>query len=136
MSMPCALRRWKRSAPSGLSIGITYKVSEDRIRCTAGSLRCRSKYSKTSNSAAVAVGSSPCICDHSSTRNGPVPIVTMLIERPSVDDPIRSNEIRDELRLRDGLQATLDFIVFQQRRQRRRHVFGVPGLREILWRDG
>ena len=37
MSMLCALRRWKRSAPSGFSIGTTCSVSADRMRRTTGS---------------------------------------------------------------------------------------------------
>jgi hypothetical protein len=71
-----ALRRWKRSAPSGFSIGTTCSVSAPSMRVTAGSARCRRRYSKRSNSADVAVGSSPCICDHSMTPSGPDPTRT------------------------------------------------------------
>ena len=41
MSMLCAFRRLKRSAPSGFSIGTKCSVSRERIRETAASARCR-----------------------------------------------------------------------------------------------
>ena len=91
MSMPWALRRWKRSAPSGLSIGTTWMVSASSMRANAGSSRWRRNCSKTSKSADVAVGSSPCICDQSRTWNGPRPNQMWLMERPSTDVPISSS---------------------------------------------
>ena len=45
------------------------------------------------------------------------------------DEPVR-------IRLRDRLQAALDLVVIEERRQRRRHVLGVPDPRELLRRDG
>ena len=38
--------------------------------------------------------------------------------------------------MRDGLQAPLDLVVLEQRRQRRRHVLGVPDPRQLLRRNG
>jgi hypothetical protein len=40
------------------------------------------------------------------------------------------------IRLRDRLEPPLDLVVFQKRRQRGRHMLGVPDAREILRRDG
>ena len=90
MSRPCALRRWKRSAPSGLTIGTMCSVSASSSRAVTGSCRCAVIHWHRSNSADVAVGSSPCICDHSRTAFGPRPTVRWWTFRPSTDCPSTS----------------------------------------------
>ena len=103
MSMPCALRRWKRSAPSGLSIGTMCSVSASSSRRTSGVARWRVRYSNRSKSADVAVGSSPCICDQSRTRlraaaDGEV------VNRPAFDRP-PEHFARDQARRSRGRAA-------------------------------
>ncbi len=87
MSIPCALRRAHRSAPSGLSIGIASRVNPESIAAVAGSLAFIAMWLKMSPRARVAVDSSPCICDQSITRTAPVPAPTEWIGRPSNDVP-------------------------------------------------
>ena len=82
MSTPTALARWKRCAPSGFSIGIMVTVSRSRIATRSGPPPASAKKRMMSANAIVAVDSSPCICDQSSTRVGPVPKVTARMARP------------------------------------------------------
>src|SRR5687767_11205980 len=99
MSIPAAFSRWNRSAPSGLSIGIitSETVRSSRARSARASFASTAsgaaKYASRSASAIVAVDSSPCICDQSSTTVGPRPQRNARTERPCIDRPISSSWI-------------------------------------------
>ncbi len=73
MSIPWALLRRKRSAPSGLSMGIMWMVAPWAIRCARGWSGRSWKKRTMSTRAMDAVLSSPCICDQSRTVTGPEP---------------------------------------------------------------
>ena len=79
-----------------------------------------------SSSATVAVGSSPCICDHNSTLNGPLPSHTWLIDRPSTDVAHRLRPDQSTARLLQSLKRGDHVRVTHQRRRRKPQVFGVP----------
>jgi hypothetical protein len=84
-------------------IGSITTVSAPVIRSRSGSSPGAASQAKMSASAMVAVGSSPCICDQSSTVTGPVPLVTVRSSRPCIDRPTASTTRRGEAR--DGAIA-------------------------------
>ena len=71
-------------------------VSAWVIRSRSGSSPGAASQEKISANAMVAVGSSPCIWDQSSTVTGPVPPVTVRSSRPCIERPTSSTLSRGE----------------------------------------